>query len=233
MEIELHDVRKRFGETEVLRGLTLRISSGQRVGLVGPNGSGKSTLVRVLLGLLAAEGKVRLDGRDPFLDHARLLPNIGYVPQTAPNLGTPVSEVVSTVCGLRGIPFDRVKEICTELSLDLDALQKRPLRNLSGGMKQKLLIALALASRASLYILDEPTASLDARSRELFFRMYASHTKDATLLLCSHRLEEVRQLVDHVLVLAEGKSTYFGPVAEFLSQRGVNIVEVLSSEVYG
>ena len=233
MEIELQDVRKRFGDTEVLRGLTLRIASGQRVGLVGPNGSGKSTLVRILLGLLAAEGKVRMDGLDPFWDHARLLPKVGYVPQTAPNLGAPVSEVVQTVCGLRGIPFASVQAICDELSLDLHALQNRPLRNLSGGMKQKLLIALALASRASLYILDEPTASLDAPSRELFFRLYAQHAKDQTLLLCSHRLEEVRQLVDHVLVLAEGKSTFFGPVSDFLKQRGVSIVEVLSSEVYG
>lgn len=229
MEIDLQDVRKRFGETEVLRGLTLRIAHGQRVGLVGPNGSGKSTLVRLLLGLLSADGSVRLGGRDPFSDHAQLLPQIGYVPQTAPSLGAPVSEVVSTICGLRGIPFSSVQELCAKLSLDLDGLRSRPLRNLSGGMKQKLLIA--LASQASLYILDEPTASLDARSRELFFQLYAERAKDATLILCSHRLEEVRQLVEHVLVLSEGKSTFFGPVSEFLAQSGLQIIEVLSSEV--
>jgi ABC-type multidrug transport system ATPase subunit len=227
MQIELKDVRKRFGETEVLRGLSLQIKSGQRVGLVGPNGSGKSTLVRLLLGLAKAEGSVRIAGRDPFSDHAELLPQIGYVPQTAPQLGAPVSEVVAAVCGLRGLPVSAVTSLCQELALDLAELRDRPLRNLSGGMKQKLLIALALASRAQLYVLDEPTASLDARSRDRFFRLYAEHAKDATLILCSHRLEEVRHLVDHVLVLAEGRASYFGPVGEFLGRRALSIIEVM------
>jgi len=227
MQIELKNVRKRFGDTEVLRGLTLQIESGQRVGLVGPNGSGKSTLVRLLLGLSTAEGSVRIAGRDPFSDHAQLLPQIGYVPQSAPQLGAPVSEVVAAVCGLRGLPTSAVTTLCEELALDLTELRERPLRNLSGGMKQKLLIALALASRAKLYVLDEPTASLDARSRDRFFRLYAEHAKDSTLILCSHRLEEVRHLVDHVLVLAEGRASYFGPVGEFLGRRALSIIEVM------
>ncbi len=227
MEIELRNVRKCFGDTEVLRGLTLRIASGQRVGLVGPNGSGKSTLVRILLGLSAAEGEVRIAGKDPFLDHATLLTQIGYVPQIAPQLGAPVSEVVAAVCELRGISLDAVSALCDELALDLRELHHRPLRNLSGGMKQKLLIALALASQAQLYVLDEPTASLDARSRDRFFRLYAQHASSATLILCSHRLEEVRHLVDHVLVLAEGRASYFGPVQEFLSLRALSIIELM------
>ena len=227
MEIELRNVRKCFGDTEVLRGLNLRIASGQRVGLVGPNGSGKSTLVRLLLGLCAAEGDVRIAGRDPFREHASLLTQIGYVPQIAPQLGAPVSEVVAAVCDLRGIPVDAVSALCEELALDLRELRNRPLRNLSGGMKQKLLIALALASQSQLYVLDEPTASLDARSRDRFFRLYAKHAASATLILCSHRLEEVRHLVDHVLVLAEGRASYFGPVQEFLGERALSIIELV------
>lgn len=231
MKIELREARKRFGETEVLRGLTLQIEAGQRVGLVGPNGSGKSTLVRLLLGLLSAEGSVRVDGLDPFCGHAQLLPKMGYVPQNPPQWSAPVSEVVATVCGLRGIGEAEVKKLCLRLSLEWDSIQDRPLRNLSGGMKQKLLIALALSSSASLFILDEPTASLDARSRELFFQLYAERARGATLVLCSHRLEEVQKLVDYVLFLCEGRVSFFGEVAAFLSQRSTNIVELISPEV--
>lgn len=231
MNIELQQVRKSFADTEVLRGISLAIKHGQRVGLVGPNGSGKSTLVRILLGLLRAEGSVRLDGLDPFVDHAKLLPFVGYVPQNAPQLAAPVDEVVATVCGLRGLSTSRVEELCGRLALDLSSIKRRPLRNLSGGMKQKLLIALAFAASASLYILDEPTASLDASSRDLFFKLYAERAQDATLVLCSHRLEEVRQLVDHVLVLSDGNVSFFGPVSEFLSSQSLRIVEVISQEV--
>ncbi len=103
------------------------------------------------------------------------------------------------------------------LELDLGELGSRLFRSLSGGTKQKLLITLALAADASLLVLDEPTASLDARARERFFPLVEELAPDATLLLCSHRLEEVRQLVDHVLMLAEGRLVYDGPAARFLA----------------
>jgi ABC-type multidrug transport system ATPase subunit len=92
-------------------------------------------------------------------------------------------------------------------------------------MKQKLLIALALASRADLYILDEPTASLDAATRERFFELFDEVAGSATLVLCSHRLDEIRRLVSHVVALDEGRVVYDGPADAYLESRAAPVVD--------
>lgn len=230
MQIELRDVHKWFGANHVLRGIRLEVPAGRRIGLIGPNGSGKSTLTRVIMGMLSCEGSVRLDGADPAEQGQELLRRVAYVPQIAPQLFAPVGDVLQAVCALRDLPLARVKEVARGLGLDVDALAGRPFRNLSGGMKQKLLIALALSTRASLLILDEPTASLDAWSRDRFFHLFQEVGQEvgepATLILCSHRLEEVRHLVDHVVAMQDGKIVYDGAAEEYLAQRALSVIEV-------
>ncbi len=205
MRIELEEVRKSFEDVKALRGISLCVPAGGRVGLVGPNGSGKSTLVRAVMGVLRCEGQVRLDGRDPFAHRTRLASHMACVPQAAPQLGASVGEVVRAVARLRGLPGTEIRVVADRLGLDLDVVAKRPVRALSGGMKQKLLIALALAAPVSLLIMDEPTASLDAHTREAFFTLFEERAAGATLLLSSHRLDEVRRLVDRVVGLEDGR----------------------------
>jgi len=218
VKIELRDVHKYFGATHVLRGIQLTIPAGRRVGLIGPNGSGKSTLTRVIMGILSCEGEVRLDGAPVNTHRLELLQKMAYVPQIAPQLSASVGEVLRTICELRRLPRDSVDKVAGRLGLDLGplAINRRPFRNLSGGMKQKLLIAVALATQPSLLVLDEPTASLDAAARACFFQLVASIPRETTLLLCSHRLEEIRNLVDHVVSMEEGRIVQEGPTAEFL-----------------
>ncbi len=205
MRIELQGVRKHFRGVAALDDVTLEVPAGARVALVGPNGSGKSTLVRAVMGMLRCEGVVRLDGEDPFAHRARLATRMAYVPQAAPQLGASVGEVARAVAAIRGIELEEIRAVAGGLGLALDEVSRRPVRALSGGMKQKLLVALALAAPASLLIMDEPTASLDARTRKAFFRLFRERTVGATLLLCSHRLEEVRRLVERVVVLENGR----------------------------
>src|SRR5581483_8103276 len=169
MRIELAGVGKVFGEVIALRGLTLDLPSGAQVALVGPNGSGKSTLLRAIMGLLRCDGTIRLDRRDPLDARHILAPRIAYVPQIAPTLAAPVREVVRAIAGVREIDPSAFREVARELDLDLDAIDGRPFRGLSGGTRHKLLLAFALASPVSLLVLDEPTASLDADARERFF----------------------------------------------------------------
>lgn len=214
MRIELEDVRKRFRGALALNGVSLEIESGSRVALVGPNGSGKSTLARALMGMLRCEGSVRLDGWDAFRDRLQVALHAAYVPQAQPQLGATVGEIVEVVTRLRGLEPGRIRGVADELQLDLDAVASRPVRALSGGMKQKLLIALALAAPSSLLVMDEPTASLDARTRETFFRLFEEHLPNATLLLSSHRLEEVGRLVDRVVFLEEGRVTLDAAVGD-------------------
>lgn len=229
MQIEARGLAKRFGEIEALRGLDFSVPAGRRVALVGPNGSGKSTLNRVLLGLLAFEGEVLLDGCSPLADRVEIARRMAYVPQVAPQLAAPVGELVTSLARVRGIRVQAVADATQQLGLELAAVAPRPFRSLSGGMKQKLLIGLALAAQASLLLLDEPTGSLDARSRELLFPLLADLPRETTLVLCSHRLEEVRQLVDHVLVLHEGSLVYDGEAAAFLDATAMGLVEVCAA----
>jgi ABC-2 type transport system ATP-binding protein len=226
VRIEAHGVRKRFGRVLALDGVSFEIAPRSRVALVGPNGSGKSTLNRILMGLLACEGAVRLDGRCPFRERVAVARAMAYVPQAAPALAAPVGELVRAIARVRGLEPETVAGVAETLGLEIAAVARRPFRSLSGGTQQKLLIALAFASRASLLILDEPTGSLDAVTRERFFRIFETLGPEATLVLCSHRLEEIRPLVDRVLVLDEGRVAYAGPVEAFLDRAALATLEV-------
>ena len=160
------------------------------------------------------------------LSRAALAPRIAYVPQIAPQMAASCGDLVRAICELRGLQIREVGEIARRLDLRLDDVASRPFRSLSGGSKQKLLIALALAVRPELLILDEPTASLDAEARGRFFELQRELAGDATLILCSHRLEEIRSLVDHVVALEEGALIYNGDAASYLAQRVGSLLEV-------
>lgn len=226
MRIEARDVRKHFGLVSALGGVSFDVESGRRVALVGPNGSGKSTLNRILMGLVAGTGLVRIDGRCPFGERVAVARRMAYVPQTAPQIGAPVGEMLAAIARVRELPSERIERTARAFDLDLAILARRPFRSLSGGMKQKLLIALALASGASLLILDEPTGSLDARSRERFFELFEALPEATTLVLCSHRLDEIRPLVSQVLQLHEGRVAYDGPADAFLARSGLAALDV-------
>ena len=205
MKIELHHVRKQFGLQQVLCGIDLSVPHGTRMALVGPNGSGKSTLLRTIMGMLRVEGKVRLDGVCPFAERRSIAQKLAYVPQIAPQLGATVHEVVRTVSELRGLSAERIAVMADRVELSLPALSGKSFRSLSGGMKQKLLVALAFASDASLYILDEPTASLDSAARARFEHLLDEVAARATIVLCSHRVDEVARLATRVVELADGR----------------------------
>ncbi|HVP31689.1 MAG TPA: ABC transporter ATP-binding protein [Myxococcota bacterium] len=226
MRIEARGVTKRYGRVAALDGVSFEVAPRSRVALVGPNGSGKSTLNRVLMGLVACEGYVRLDGRCPLRERHALARATAYVPQTAPQLAAPVDEVVRAIARVRGLEPKSVASVAAELDLDLASVARRPFRSLSGGTKQKLLIALALSARASLLILDEPTGSLDAHARERFFARFEALAPEVTLVLCSHRLDEIRPLVDHVLLLDDGRVGYDGPAAAFLERCALATIDV-------
>jgi ABC-type multidrug transport system ATPase subunit len=226
VRIEATGVGKRFGGVVALADVSFDVPPGGRVALVGPNGSGKSTLNRILMGLAACRGRVRIDGRCPFRERVAVARQMAYVPQVAPQLAAPVDEVVSAVARVRGIDRKQIAELAAAFDLDLAAIGARPFRALSGGTRQKLLLAIAFAVDAHLLILDEPTGSLDARARERFFERFEALGREVTLLLCSHRLEEIRPLVDQVLMLQDGRLAWDGPLDAFLARSAVATLEV-------
>lgn len=226
MDIELRHVTRRFGRVPALDDLSLDIASGRRVALIGPNGSGKSTLTRILMGIIGCEGSVRLDGRDARRDRVELAHHLAYVPQVAPQFGASVGELIRSIGAIRGLPDGRVADLAQRLGLDVREVAGKPFRALSGGMKQKLLIALAMSPASTLLILDEPTASLDAAARQAFYELVGELEGNVTVLLCSHRLEEVRHLVDGVVGLHAGKLAFHGTVGDYLGSRSHGVIEV-------
>lgn len=225
MQVELDRVHKRFGALEALRDVSLTLETGHAVALVGPNGSGKSTLTRAVMGLIDHHGAIRFDGR-PRRHSPGLSLRVAYVPQIAPQIAAPVAELVRTVCATRAIDPREVAAVTRALDLDLDRIARQGFRTLSGGMKQKLLIALALAPGVDLLLMDEPTASLDAAARGRFFEVFAERRRGATLVLTSHRLEEIRHLVDDVVALRDGAVTYHGRADAFLAGHEQSVIEL-------
>jgi ABC-2 type transport system ATP-binding protein len=214
--IEVRDLYKRFGKRAVLQGLSLSVRPGERVALVGPNGSGKTTLLRCLLGMVAYEGTVRIAGADPLREHVAAQEHVVYVPQRAPALPVPVGEVVSFWAATRRKPADALVQAAGALGLDVAQVRSRRFVELSGGMQQKLLAAMALASSCDVLLLDEPTANLDPPARAAFFEALARRSPAPTILLSSHRLEELTSLVDRVIVLREGQVAFDGQLERML-----------------
>lgn len=225
MHVELDRVDKRFGKIHALKAVHLDIPEGRALALVGPNGSGKSTLSRAIMGLVATKGDIHFDG-EPRQKTLGLAKRVAYVPQIAPHLTAPVKDVVRMVCAVRELPTEAVAAVARDLDLDLERVAAQGFQSLSGGMKQKLLIALALAPGVDLLLMDEPTASLDASARARFFEVFAQRRRDTTLILTSHRLEEIRHLVDHVVALEDGRVAYDGAATAYLAAREQSVIEI-------
>ncbi len=203
--IQLQGVRKTFKQTTVLQDLTLELQAGDRIALIGSNGAGKTTLIRCLLGEYAFEGEILVDGLNPRSDRKTVLARIGFVPQLPPPLKMPVQQLLAFSAGVCGCSTEQMEEIAAQLGLNLDALNRRPFEKLSGGQKQKLLIAIALGRPTKLLILDEPAANLDPEARHTLFSLLEQKRKESAMLITSHRLDEVASLVNRVVELDRGK----------------------------
>ena len=211
--ITLRAVTKSFGSAKVLDGLDLDIPTGQRIALVGSNGAGKTTLFRCLLGEYNHGGEIRIEGRDPRRERTEVLSHVGFVPQVAPPLAMPVGALMRFVAETSGGSEAEMARIASRLGLDVGAIRARPFTKLSGGMKQKLLIAAALGRPTRFLILDEPAANLDPAARGVLFDLLASRAS-STMLVSSHRLDEIAPLVNRVVELQQGRVVLDDAVAD-------------------
>ena len=212
--IHIHNLHKRLGRRDVLQGLDLEITRGQRVALVGSNGAGKTTLIRCLLGEYTHDGDISLVGRDPRRFRTEVLRHVGFVPQLPPPLKMPVGQLIRYVASVCGADRKRISDVAARLGFDAGRFRHQPFVRLSGGQKQKLLIATALGRDADVLILDEPAANLDPEARGTFFELLARHEKDAVMMISSHRLDEVATLVNRVIELDQGKVVLDDRVAD-------------------
>ena len=202
--IELKNLSKRFRRTQVLDNLTLTIADGDRIALIGSNGAGKTTLIRCILGEYVHEGEVLINGLAPRQHRTQVLKSIAFVPQMPPPLRMPAGDLVDFAADVHGASREHIAEVAARLGLDIGEVRRRPFLKLSGGQKQKLLIAIAMGHDADIFIMDEPTANLDPAARQIVFDLLAERL-DKTMIISSHRLEEVAMLVNRVIELDRGR----------------------------
>ena len=207
--IHINHLLKKYGRQRAVDDVSFDIEPGESVALWGSNGAGKSTILRCVLGLVRYQGQIEVFGHDARRDGKRVRQLIGYVPQ---ELGfyddLRVIEAIRYFATLK-----RVGSIDAEAAIDRVGLlghQRKSIRQLSGGMKQRLALAIALLGDPPLLVLDEVTASLDAVGRGEFINLLASLVSDRSvqcrsILFASHRVEEIESLATRVLRLEKGK----------------------------
>ena len=214
LAIEVRSLIKNFGSVHALRGLDLQVPVGQVTGFLGPNGSGKSTTIRILLGLLRADGgQARVLDGDPWADAVRLHRSIAYVPGDVtlwPNLTG--GEAIDILCRISG-PLDPARKQTMLERFDLDPTKKA--RAYSKGNRQKVALVAALASTAQLLLLDEPTSGLDPIMEAAFTESIREvKAEGRSVLLSSHIFAEVEKLADRVTIIREGVTVESGTIAE-------------------
>jgi len=211
--IELHTVTKRYGNRAVVDDVTFDVPEGTSLALWGSNGAGKTTLIRCILGVTRFDGEIRIDGLSTRRKGKDARSRLGYVPQSMPTFDLSVSEMVHLVANLR--QADAAPAIDRLETFGLGHTLNQRVDSLSGGMKQKLALTLALLGDPEVLLLDEPTANLDARSQsELIASLVELKHQGRTIVFTSHRWSEVRALADRVIRLESGKMVGYGTVVE-------------------
>lgn len=214
--IEFQNVVKKFRRNEVLKGVNLTIERGHRVALVGSNGAGKTTLIRCLLGEYTCDGSVTVDALAPRENRRAVLSKVGFVPQLPPPLKMPVGQLIRFAASVCDSHPQRMADVAVRLGLDTEQFKYQPFVKLSGGQKQKLLIAIALGRDSELLVMDEPAANLDPEARHIFFSLLAEKKDQAAMIISSHRLDEVATLVNRVIELDQGKVVLDDRVADLV-----------------
>lgn len=223
--IRYESFTKSYGRVLAVAGLDLEVHAGETLALIGPNGSGKSTTLKAAVGLVRPTGgRVLVDG----LDVARgpeARARLGYLPQRVsfPEAVT-AREAMRFYARLRRAAPDDVERYLERVGLG-DAAD-RVTDGFSGGMRQRLGIAIALLGRPRILLLDEPSAALDPTGalliRDLIGGIAAEGT---TILLSSHDLAEVSELADRVAIVAAGRVSAVGTIAELEARAGANGLE--------
>lgn len=218
--LRIENLKKSFGSNLVLQGLQLELQPGQAVALWGPNGAGKTTVIRCLLGLLTYEGSIRLGGFCARSQGKKARALLGYVPQELNfHDDLSVAETMDLYTRLRRTEPAQIREIL-EL-VGLAEVSARRVSDLSGGMRQRLALGLALLGDPPLLILDEPTSNLDIQGRDAFLKLLQQlRRRGKSLLFTTHRLEEVLALADRVVLLRAGQPSQVCAPSQLLVERG-------------
>lgn len=216
--IESINLTKKFGDLIALDNLELKIKKNEIFGIVGPNGAGKTTFIRIVCGVLSpTSGTVHIDGRDIQKDAVDLKRRIGYIPEE-PNLYTrpTADELIKYFADLYGVPNNIFKKRSEELFRLVGLYDRRnsKVESFSKGMRQKLSFVRALIHDPDILIFDEPTMGLDPATSKSIRDFILEYSKEKTVIVCTHYMEEADYLCDRVGILHNGKLVSSGTPGE-------------------
>ena len=221
--VRTEGLTKHYGPVVALEGLDLQLNEGEVLGCLGPNGAGKTTTIRLLLGLIRpTSGRARIFGLDAQDDKVAVHARVAYVPGEAtlwPSLtGTETLHLLARMHGETDLSYRE------ELVRRFDFDPSRKVRAYSKGNRQKINLIAALASRADLLILDEPTAGLDPLMEQAFREsVLSAKARGQTVFLSSHVLSEVEALCDRVAILRAGRLAEIGTLAQMRHLSAVTV----------
>ena len=232
--IRVRNLTKHFGKIEAVAGADLEVPQGAVFGLLGPDGAGKSTLIRMLATVLAPDaGDAEVFGLSATREADRLTPRIGYLSQRFsmyPDLS--VAENLEFFARLRGVPRPRRRGRAAELleGMGMAPFATRAARLLSGGMKQKLMLASTLMHDPDLLLLDEPTTGVDPVSRREFWRILSGvHAEGRTVLVATPYMDEAERCT-HVGFMEAGRITHTGTPQQLKDAVGGTLLEITSPD---
>lgn len=204
--IQVSNLTKKFGQHVSLDNVSIDFEKNNYIALMGPNGAGKTTLIRSMLGYYHPdEGDVSINGLDPIKERTEVLKDISFVPQLPPPIKLSLNELMQYIQTSSDVDKELIMHYANEMKLDITGNLNKSFFKLSGGMKQKMLIAISLAKKSNIIIYDEPTANLDPKARDDFYRLLKQNEDEKILLFVTHRLEEVKEIVNRQVYMDLGK----------------------------
>ncbi|MBG6064340.1 ABC transporter ATP-binding protein [Micromonospora ureilytica] len=216
--LETEQLGKRYGKAWALQDCSLRLPAGRVAALVGPNGAGKSTLLHLAVGLLRPDaGTVRVFGRMPY-DNVAVLSEVGFVAQDTPLYRDFTADELFTMGAKLNRRFDTA--LAHRRLAQIGIPRDKPVGKLSGGQRAQVALALAMAKRPRLLLLDEPVASIDPLARREFLQTLMGVVAETgtTVLLSSHILADLERTCDHLIVLHASKVKLTGDVSALLAE---------------
>ncbi len=204
--IQVSNLTKKFASHLSLDNVSVDFNKNDYVALMGPNGAGKTTLIRSIMGYYHPDaGEVLINGLNPIKKRTEVLDKISFVPQLPPPIKLNLDELMKYIQTSSNVDKELIMHYANEMKLDINNNLNKSFFKLSGGMKQKMLIAISLAKKSEIIIYDEPTANLDPKARDDFYRLLKENEKEKISLFVTHRLDEVKDIVNRQIYMDLGK----------------------------